>query len=75
MKFPFSLFEKKSEGNTATQVAKPSEITTADSPPVDVLSPPPVERPSFRVPGESTSPPSNQAQVTGAPKIVLLAQR
>jgi len=65
MKFPFSLFEKKSGDNTATQVAKPSVITPAPSTAsVDLLSPPPVERPSFRVPGESTSPPSPQVEVT-----------
>ncbi len=59
MKFPFSLFEKKSGDNAATPVAKPSTISPGQSP-ADILSPPPVERASFQVPGELTSPPSPQ---------------
>lgn len=62
MKFPFSLFEKKSGESAVTQVAKPSAVVTNDLPATDLLSPPPVERPSFQVPGELTSPPSSQIQ-------------
>jgi hypothetical protein len=67
MKFPFSLFEKKSGDNAATPVAKPSTISPGQSP-ADILSPPPVERASFQVPGELTSPPS--PQVGSAPNTV-----
>lgn len=64
MKFPFSLFEKKSGDNSATEVAKPSSISPAQSPATDILSPPPVERASFQVPGELTSPPTPQVVAT-----------
>ena len=64
MKFPFSLFEKKSGDNSATEVAKPSRISPAQSPAADILSPPPVERASFQVPGELTNPPTPQVVAT-----------
>jgi hypothetical protein len=69
MKFPFSLFEKKSGNQAATEVAKPSVITP--SPAADILSPPEVQRPVFQVPGQDTSPPSSAApEVVVAPPTV-----